>query len=142
MIDAVVLASCLGLMVAVGIVVHELLHAVVLRSAGVECSLSLFPDGTGTGGFETLVSGSLASVEMASVPSNCSPWHLRLAAMAPLAMLVPVVAYGVLVTVGSLTGSTFGSVVVIAWMACALPSPADFAIVWHTEDALTLAGDD
>ena len=133
---ATVALGGLGLLlsVTVGVLVHELLHVVVLRTAGVRCSVAVRPAGDGSG-FQTLVSGSWASVEMESVPTNCSLWRLRAAAMAPLSMLLPVGVYAWFVTTGVVTSSLLGSMVVIGWMACALPSPADFSIVWHTDEA-------
>ena len=134
---AVLSGTALLLTVAAGVVAHEALHVLVLRSAGVRCSLAFRTAREGSG-FQTLVSGSWASVEMKSVPDDCPNWRLRVAAMAPLAMLVPVGAYAWFVTSGAATGSLTGSMVVIGWMACALPSPADFSIVWHTEEAREL----
>jgi|AntDeeMinimDraft_5_1070356.scaffolds.fasta_scaffold00216_13 hypothetical protein len=139
MIATAVLAG-LGLLLSVvgGVLVHELLHVLVLRSGGVRCSLVLRRVRGEQGGFQTLVSGSWASVEMKSIPAECSNWRLRGASMAPLAMLLPVGAYAWAVTSGHAAGTLFGSMVVIGWMACALPSPADFSVVWHTDEAREL----
>ncbi|MCU4800199.1 hypothetical protein OB920_07440 [Halobacteria archaeon HArc-gm2] len=139
MIATAVLAG-LGILLSVigGVLVHELLHVLVLRSGGVQCSLVLRRVRGEQGGFQTLVSGSWASVEMESIPADCSNWRLRGASMAPLAMLVPVGAYAWAVTSGQVTGTLFGSMVVMGWMACALPSPADFSVVWHTDEARKL----
>jgi hypothetical protein len=125
----------------VGVLIHELLHVLVLKTAGVRCSLVLRPAGTDSGGFQTLVSGSWASVEMESIPATCSLWRLRAAAMAPLAMLLPVGGYAWFVASGPAGESLVASLVVIGWMACALPSPADFSIVWHPAEARALVAE-
>lgn len=135
----VAVATTMCLTVVVGVLVHELLHAAVLRSAGVDCSLRFRPENEAAEGFRTLATGALASVGIESVPANCSLWRLRVAALAPLAMVLPVAAFAWLLGAGSLTGSPLHTLVVICWLGCALPSPADFAIVWHTEDLRTRA---
>lgn len=124
----------LPLAVTIGLFVHELLHALVLRTAGIEYKLAFGSNRNDHGHFRTLVSGSLAAVQLQSVPPTSSSWHLRLAAMAPLAMLLPVGVCVSLVAGGVLSESLHGSVALVGWMACALPSPADFAIAWHPEE--------
>lgn len=127
--------------VVVGILTHELLHAIALRSAGVDCSLRLLPDTEAETRLEALATGAWASVGFDAVPRSCDAWRLRVAALAPLAMLVPVGCYAVFLGQGHLVGTELETVAIIAWMGCALPSPADFAIVWHPEDVRTLTDD-
>lgn len=142
MIDWLLAGALLLATVAVGVVVHEFLHAAVLRSAGVACSIRLRPGSQEHGGFETLATGSLASVGIDAIPETCPTWRLRAAALAPLVMLLPVGAYAILLTQGYLAETTLGSIVVIAWMGSALPSPADFSIVWHPEETRSLLADE
>lgn len=125
----------------VGILTHELLHAIALRSAGVDCSLRFLPDTEAETGLEALATGAWASVGIDAVPRTCTTWRLRVAALAPLAMLVPVGCYAVFLGQGHLVGSQIETLAIIAWMGCALPSPADFAIVWHPGDVRTLTED-
>lgn len=141
MLGWTLLVGALLVTVAVGVTVHELLHAVVLRSAGVDCSFDVLPADEDRSGFASLATGAVATVGIESVPSACSPWRLRLAALAPLVMLVPVVAYAALLLGGQVTETRLGSIVLIAWMACALPSPADFSIVWYPEETRKQAQD-
>lgn len=117
---------------AVGVLVHEWLHVLVLRRGGVDCSLTFESTAEAASGLETLVSGSVAAVRLEAVPATCSDRILRAAALAPLVMLVPVAA---LALAAPGFDAPLTAAVVVGWMACALPSPADFAIAWHPADA-------
>jgi hypothetical protein len=126
---------------AVGVVVHELLHATVLRTAGVRCAVEFRPRSPGGGRFETLVSGALASVSIESIPERCPAWRLRAAALAPLVMLLPATVFALLLTHGHVP-RTLGTAVLVAWLGSALPSPADFAVVWHPNQTRSLLSRD
>lgn len=131
---ALALLTLLG-SVMLGLLVHESLHLLVLRRAGVDCSLRFEP----TQNWQTLnalVAGRLASVEMESVPASCPPWHLRLAALSPLVMVLVAGGYVALVDGGLAADTLLGSMALIGWLACAIPSPADFAIVWRPGETL------
>lgn len=118
-----------------GIVVHESLHLLVLRRAGVDCSLTV-ESTRNWRSLQAIVAGRIASVELESIPSSCSPWHLRLAALAPLAMVPVAGGYVALVGGGLAADTLVGSMVLVGWLACALPSPADFSIVWRPEETI------
>lgn len=137
--SAVVAVTALLCSIAVGIVVHECLHLLVLRRAGVECSLTV-ESVRDRRSFDALVAGRLASVELESVPPSCTRWDLRAAALAPLAMGVVAGGYVTMVQLGLVADTLPGSLALIGWLACALPSPADFAVVWHTDEALDRLG--
>lgn len=124
---AVVLAGAVG----VGVAAHELLHAAVLRAAGVPVVVRLRPGESGTG-----VSGSLASVRMERVPPGVAPWQLRLAALAPLALAFPFGAVVAGVVPDPIAGDLFVQLALVGWLACALPSPDDFSIVFHAEQVI------
>lgn len=125
---------------AVGVVVHESLHLLVLRRAGVECSLT-FESARDWRSFDAPLTGDLASVELESIPPSCTRWHFRTAALAPLAMVFVAGGYVTLVQLGLPAETLPGSLALIGWLAWALPSPADFASVWDTDEALErLAG--
>lgn len=133
--SAVLAVGALLASLAVGVIVHEYLHLIVLRRAGVNCSLA-FASGRDWRGFRALAAGHLASVELESVPETCSARRLRLAGVAPLAMVPVAGGYVALVQSGLAADTLVGSVVLVGWLACALPSPADFAIVWQPEGTI------
>lgn len=130
------LAVCsLLLSVAVGLAVHELAHAAVLRASGVPCDLEWFPDGAGLLGAG--LAGRWATVTPRRVPEGLAPWRLRAAAMAPLSLALPfaLVALGV-VPDPLATGDLPLQLAVVGWLACALPSPQDFSVLWYADRAL------
>lgn len=133
--SAVVALVALLVSLATGVVVHEALHLLVLRRAGVDCSLN-FESTRNWRSLRALVAGRLASVELDSVPPSCSPWHLRIAALAPLGMVPVAGSYVTLVGVGLAADTLVGSMALVGWLACAIPSPADFAIVWRPEETI------
>lgn len=121
--------------VTVGVLVHESLHLLVLRRAGVDCSLTV-ESTRNWRSLHAVVAGRLASVELESVPASCSPWHLRLAALAPLGMVPVAAGYVALVDGGLAADTLIGSMALVGWLACAIPSPADFAIVWRPHETV------
>lgn len=117
--------------VSVGIVLHELLHGIVLRAAGVPFEIRWF-HGDASGRLRSLFFGTWASVRLRSVPDELPPWKLRAASLAPLLLTVPLVG----VAVGAVPDPFAGDnhplqLAVIGWLACAIPSPADFSLFWH-----------
>lgn len=133
-------AGALLVTVGAGTVAHELSHAAVLRVLGVSCAVSWFSRSDASGTSLAGLGGNWATVTPRSIPSGFSPWGLRLAAIAPLALATPalLVLVGVLPDpVGSddpvLVAST------VAWLGCALPSPRDFSVFWYADRALAEA---
>lgn len=133
----VVVAGCaLALSAAVGLVAHESAHALVLRLARVEYTVSYFPGRDG-------VLGRLASCPWAVVqptPTGREPaWILRLAALAPALLALPVLAAGLTV---DLTAETpILSAIAIGWLACSIPSPQDFSVAFYAHRLLAGARD-
>lgn len=123
---------------AIGVVAHELSHAIALRAAGVPCRVEVLPTRDG-GGFRSSALGPLARVSPTSVPENLQVWRLRVAAMMPLCLVVPVVliAAGVL-PVPSAMDSLALELAAIAWIGCSLPSPQDFSLLWYPERAMAV----
>lgn len=122
--------------VAVGTVVHELLHAGVLRAAGVSVSLQWLGDRS-TGTLGSLLGGALAAVQLRRVPEHTSPWTLRIASLSPLVLVLPLLAIPAgFVADPFAGGDPIAQAAVLGWMACALPSPADFSMAWHAEDVV------
>lgn len=117
--------------VSVGIVLHELLHGIFLRAAGVSFDIQWF-HGETSGRLRSLFFGTWASVSMRSIPDDVSPWKIRAASLSPLLLTAPLVG----VTVGAIPDPFAGDnlvlqLAVIGWLACAIPSPADFSLFWH-----------
>lgn len=128
-------------MVVIGTVAHELSHALVLRAIDVPHDIHWFPDkaeaGLG-GGF-----GRWAAVVPRHLPTDLSPWALRLSALAPLALATPMA----LILVGALpdplaAGSVPLYAATVGWIACAIPSPSDFSLVWYAEEVIEAGGPD
>ena len=133
--DAILGGGALILSIALGTVAHELSHAAVLRALSVPHDLRWFPDRTETGFGGAF--GRWAAVVPRRFPRGLSPWALRIAALAPLALAAPMV----LILVGVLpdplaAGDLLHSAAIVGWLACAIPSPADFSLACHAEDVL------
>jgi hypothetical protein len=130
------LAVCsLLLSVAAGLLVHELAHAAALRASGIPCDLEWFPEGAGLLGGGPV--GRWATVTPRRVPADVAPWRLRAAAMAPVSLTFPLA----LVALGAVpdplaTGGLALQLAVVGWLACAVPSPQDFSVLWYAERAL------
>ncbi|MFC4542037.1 hypothetical protein ACFO5R_08870 [Halosolutus amylolyticus] len=130
--DVAVVGCILALAVVAGLVAHEWSHALVLRLAGVDYDVIYFPGRTDG------VLGLLASCPWAVVrprPAGSEPpWPFRLAALAPFLLAVPVFGLGVS---GYVTAETpIVAAGAIGWLACAIPSPQDFAVVFHAHRVL------
>lgn len=124
-----VLLGALLVGVTIGIAAHEFLHAIVLRAFGIPFSLELFPrEATRVAGLP--IGGAITTVTIESLPSNISPWQLRLAAMMPLALSIP---FFVAASISAPIPARPLDVVTIGLLACAIPSPADFAIAWRPD---------
>ena len=133
--DALLGGAVLVLSIALGTVAHELSHAAVLRALSVPHDLRWFPDRTETGFGGAF--GRWAAVVPRRFPHGLSPWELQIAALAPLVLATPMA----LILLGALpdpvaSGDLLRSATIVGWLACAIPSPADFSLVWHAEDAL------
>lgn len=135
-----ILGAGVALVVAVGAgtIAHELSHALTLRAFDVPYELQWLPDSEQTGPLATSIAGGLATVRPHSVPTDLSPWKLRIAALMPLVLAAPLA----LVVLGLVpdpfqTGNVYLSGAAVGWLACALPSPRDFSLVWYAQRALS-----
>ena len=138
--DPLQLLSAAGVLVGtlcLGTVVHEYAHAVALRAAGIDCEMRWLVDRDAVGLLRASVLGTWASVTPRGDLSGASIPGLRVAALAPLALVAPfaLVVAGVLPDPLA-TGDPRVVAAAVAWMACALPSPQDFSVVWHADRAL------
>lgn len=136
--DVFLAAVVLTASVVVGLVAHEYAHAIALRLAGVEFAVEYFPD-RGDSVVTTLASCRWARVSPRPTGDE-SPWILRLAALMPLALAVPVLVAGIAgsIPVGDhhlLTAATIG------WLACAIPSPQDFSVAFYAHRVLEESAD-
>lgn len=132
----------LGVAVVLGIVAHELSHALALRAFGIPHAIHWFPDRTGAGSFGTGIRGRWAAVRYHAISSTPRLWKLRIAAMMPFSLAVPFFAVAAgLVPDGFAAGNVYVSAALMALLACAIPSPNDFAIFWHPEESIALAAE-
>ena len=123
--------------VVVGTVTHELAHAFALRAFGVPFELSWLPERDRTGLLRASVAGRWAAISPRAVPSDLPPWRLRVAAMMPLLLATPGALVGLGVVPDPFTGGNpYGVAVAVGWLACALPSPQDFSLLWYAEQAI------
>lgn len=134
-VELLVAGAVLVVSLGVGTVAHELSHALTLRALGVACDIEWRPGRDATGLVN--IGGAFATVTPRAVPSNLAPWRLRVAALMPLTLAVPIP----LVLVGVLPDPLAGGDPLVAsaavgWLACGLPSPQDFSLVWHAEAAI------
>lgn len=130
--DVLVAGPALALAVVVGLAAHEWAHALVLRLVGIDHVISYLPGRTDG------VVGLLTCCPWAAVeprPTGHEPAvHLRAAALAPLLLAVPVFAAGF---GGALpVDSPIAMAVAIGWLACAVPSPQDFSVVFYAHTLL------
>lgn len=123
--------------VVAGVIAHELSHALALRLAGVSCSVDVLPGEGDERRFRASALGPIATVTPERLPDDLSTWYLRAAAMMPLCLLVPfaLVATGVLPDPFA-SGDQSVELAAIAWLGCSLPSPQDFSLLWHPEQAI------
>lgn len=125
----------------VGLIAHELAHALALYSLGVPFEIQWFPcEGHSTHSAGRL-SGTWASVTPSQIPATVPTWGLQIAALAPLALTLPLL----LVAAGSplpfSTDNPYIAAITVAWLACSLPSPQDFSVFWHADGALAALRD-
>ena len=138
--DPIVLTGAGLLLVAVvalGTVTHELAHAAVLRAFGVPYDIEWLPGREDAGLLEASLYVKWAAVTPRSLPTDLSAWRLRIAALAPLSLAVPLLLVALDVVPDPFgTDLLLAKVLAIGWMACALPSPQDFSLFFHAEEAL------
>lgn len=148
-LDWFALGPVLLVALAVGICVHELLHVVPLRFIGADYTVTVLPaddepptaDSASTtddtlptvwATLQSALTGGLVRVEVTHLPSDAPDWVVRVAALLPILLAVPMllVAAGVLPDPVA-ANDHLATILVVAAAACGLPSPADWAVVWH-----------
>lgn len=129
----VAVAGCaLALSVAVGLVAHEWTHAAVLRLARVEYSVTYFPGRTD--GLVALLTTRPWAAVYPRPTGRERPWTLRLAALAPALLALPV--FGLAIAGHVTAESPVVAAAAIGWLACALPSPQDFSVAFYAHRLL------
>lgn len=118
--------------VAVGLVLHEWLHALVLRLAGIEYDIVFAGEQT-TGVLSGMLSHPWAVVH--PQPTGEEPaWHLRLAAMSPVLLALPTL--GVATGLVDVPAQPAVTAILLASLACAIPSPQDFSVAFYAHSVL------
>lgn len=127
--------------VVAGTVAHELSHALALRAFDVPFAVEFFPDRDDAGLPRADVGGTWATVTPTAVPAEFAPWRLRTAAMMPLLLATPfaLVAAGVLPDPFA-AADPYPKTAALGWLACALPSPQDFSLLWYPRRAIAEYG--
>ena len=122
--------------IAVGVVAHELAHALTLGSFGVPLDIQWLPDGGQSARGGGQLSGRWAAVTPRRIPRTVPTWGIKLSALAPFLLTLPVL----LVVAGFpsplLTENPYVVAVTVGWLACSLPSPQDFSVFWYTESVV------
>lgn len=135
--DVVVAGCALALAVTAGLLVHEWTHALVLRLARIEYTIEYFPDSTDDGGGVFAVLARCPWALVRPQPTGDEPaWHLRVAALVPLSLALPVLLLGLSGHVP--TDNVVVSAALIGWLACAIPSPQDFSVAFYAHRILEL----
>ena len=129
-------AACtlLFVTIGIGITVHELSHAIVLQFLGVPYEIRWFPERGDR--FHSVLSASWATVTPRKIPQDVPAVGLRISAIAPLALAVPLLLVAFGVVHDPLPSGNLATAVTIAWLACALPSPQDFSVFWYADRAI------
>ncbi|WP_459191446.1 hypothetical protein [Halosimplex sp. J119] len=126
--------AALAVAVSIGLVAHELAHAAVLRAAGVPHTIDWFPGKDG-GLLQAGLRGEWAAVRPRPV-AETPAWLLRLSAMMPLALIAPLALVPAGVVADPFAAEGVARFAVLGWMACALPSPQDFSVLWYADRAV------
>jgi hypothetical protein len=115
----------------IGIVAHELTHVLTLRAFGISCRAQFGRNQQGARLFDLSLGAPLATVTPQLAADENPESRLRIAALMPLLLAGPfcLIPLGI-VPDPFLTGNVPMQVAVVGWLACALPSPQDFSIVW------------
>lgn len=122
--------------VALGTVAHELSHALSLKLFDISYDVWWF--GTRESrGLRAPLSGTLVAVVPQKDCVQDAATELRIASLAPFVLAVPVT----LIPLGCVanpfaTGNLALQLSVVGWLACAIPSPQDFSLVWYAASAI------
>lgn len=122
---------------AVGLIAHELAHALLLYSFGVPFEIRWFPREERSTQSAGRLSGTWASVTPREIPPTVPTWRIQMAALAPLALALPLVLVATTSPLSLSTNNPYAAAVIVAWLACSLPSPQDFSVFWYADTVVT-----
>lgn len=132
--ELALIVAALALGVSSGLLAHEWAHAAVLHLCGIGYAVTIFPDRRGHP-LRWLARQPWAVVH--PQPSTDADGRaLKGASLAPFALAVPPFALGLLGH-GPTTAQPVLTAFAIGWLACAIPSPQDFAVAFHADSALS-----
>lgn len=141
-------AAVLAVALVLGVCAHELLHLVPLRLIDASYTVTLLPsDGdaapTAWATLGNALSGGLVRVEVTDLPPTAPDWVVRVAALLPVALALPLLltAAGVLPD-PTASGDRVGTALLVAAGASGLPSPADWSVAWHGAERYRARGGD
>ncbi|MHB9287568.1 hypothetical protein ACKVMT_11095 [Halobacteriales archaeon Cl-PHB] len=119
----------------VGTVLHELSHVVALRVFGVACEIRWLADADDRRVAQA--GATWGTVVPVKLPTDLAPWHLRVSALMPLTLAAPLpLAFAGIVPDPLTVGDPALAAAVVGLLACAIPSPQDFSVVWYADRAL------
>jgi hypothetical protein len=120
--------------VMVGLVAHELMHALVLHVLGVPYEIEWFPGRGRSTRLTNRLSGTWASVTPREVPARVPTWGIQLSAVAPALLASPLLLVALGVVPSPLAANNaYATAWTVAWLACSIPSPQDFSVFWHAD---------
>lgn len=123
--------------IAIGVIAHELTHALVLHSFGIPYEIQWFPASDQSNQYSSRLSGTWAVVTPSHIPDGVPIWGIQLSAVAPLLLTLPLLLIVfVEFPLAPPTDNPYFAAVTVAWLACSLPSPQDFSVFWHTDVAV------
>lgn len=131
--DIALIVAALALGVSSGLLAHEGTHAAVLHACGIGYTVTIVPD---RGGHPLRWLARQPWAVVHPQPStDTPPVALKGASLAPFALAVPPFAIA-LAGGGSALAHPITTAFAIGWLACAIPSPQDFAVAFHADRAL------
>lgn len=131
--ELALIVAALALGVSSGLLAHEWAHATVLHLCGIGYAVTIFPDRRGHP-LRWLARQPWAVVHP-QPSTDAAGWALKGASLAPFALAVPPFALGFLGH-GPTAAQPVLTAFAIGWLACAIPSPQDFAVAFHADSAL------
>lgn len=124
--------------IVIGLILHELAHAIILHILGVPYEIRWFPERQQSRHILGRRDEAWASVAPCQIPAWAPTWGIQLSAIAPLLLTVPFL----LIVVGvhpnsSVANSPYFLAWAAGWLGCALPSPQDFSVFWHADTVIS-----
>lgn len=130
----------LAVSVICGTVAHELSHALALDAFDIPFDVDWFPREEDNGAPHLGIIGQWAAVSYDARDISVQTWKIRVSALMPLTLAAPLLMIPLGILPDPLAhGNLHASLALIGWLACAIPSPADFAIAWNPDRSIAMA---